>query len=73
MNALDNKWLELHIGKPNNVADYFIKGSIDEVAIFSAALGPADIKAIMSKGLFGALAVSPSGKLTTAWGAIKTR
>jgi hypothetical protein len=48
------------------------KGTIDEVALFNVALDGDAIASIMNKGLEGALAVSPSGKLTTAWGAIKT-
>lgn len=70
--ALENKFPEFHIGKPNNATGYFIKGTIDEVALFNVALDKDTINSIMNKGLEGALAVSPSGKLTTAWGAIKT-
>ena len=70
--AVEDKFQEFHIGKPNNAGAYFIKGTIDEVALFNVALDENTIKSIMNKGLEGALAVSPSGKLTTAWGAIKT-
>jgi hypothetical protein len=70
--AVANKFPEFHLGKPNNAGAYFIKGTIDEVALFNVALDGDAIASIMNKGLEGALAVSPSGKLTTAWGAIKT-
>ena len=46
-------------------------GIIDELVIFNQALSIDDIKTIMSKGLVGVSAVSPSGKLTTAWAIIK--
>ena len=46
-------------------------GIIDEVAIFNVALSETDIKSVM-KGIEIALAVSPSSKLTTAWGFIKS-
>jgi len=50
----------------------FWQGLIDEVAIFNTALAESDIKKLMEDGL-GALAVSQSGKLTIAWGSIKTQ
>ena len=51
------------------------EGWVDEVAVFNVVLTQADINAIKDKGLSHAvgLAVDPSGKLTTAWGNIKTR
>ncbi len=67
-----NAWPELHIGKPNNVEDYHMQGIIDEVGIFNVALTQADINAIMTRGLEDALSVSPSSKLATKWGEIKT-
>jgi hypothetical protein len=71
---LADTWQELHIGKPNNVANYFINATIDEVAIFNVPLSEADINTIMTKGIeAGALAVSPSGKLAAAWGAMKAQ
>ena len=48
------------------------KSSIDEVGIFNVALTQADINAIMTRGLEDALSVSPSSKLATKWGDIKT-
>ena len=53
------KWTEFHIGKPNNVANYYMHGVIDEVAIFNVALTQADINTIMTRGLEVALSVSP--------------
>ena len=48
------------------------EGAIDEVATFNVALTKADIRDIMKQGLFQTvLAVSPAGKLSAAWGAIK--
>ena len=48
------------------------EGAIDEVAAFNVALTKADIRDIMKQGLFQTvLAVSPAGKLSAAWGAIK--
>lgn len=46
-------------------------GILDEVAIFNVALSVNDIETIMNKGLKSASAVSPSGKVTLAWGSIK--
>lgn len=50
------------------------QGTLDEVAIFNAALTKDDINSIMIDGLrvvMGVVAVSPSGKLSTTWGSIK--
>ena len=70
---LENKWQELHIGKPNNVGNYFIKAIIDEVAIFNVAFDKETINTIMTKGLEGALAISSAGKLAAAWASVKSR
>lgn len=51
----------------------YFNGTLDEVAIFNEALSEDDIKAIMEMGLLDILVVSPSGKLATAWGKIKTQ
>ena len=67
-----NQWPELHIGKPNNVDNYYMQGIIDEVAIFNVALTQADINAIMARGLLEAFSVSASYKLAAKWGQIKT-
>lgn len=67
-----NQWPELHIGKPNNVDNYYMQGIIDEVAVFNVALTQDDINAIMTRGLEEALSVSASYKLAIKWGEIKT-
>jgi len=54
----------------DNASQYF-PGSIDEVGIFNVALTVNEINDIMSKGLAGMAAVSPSGKLATTWGRLK--
>ena len=48
-------------------------GIIDELVIFNDALSIDDIKTIMNKGVVGVSAVSPSGKLATAWATIKVQ
>lgn len=50
----------------------FIKGVIDEIAIFNKALTESEIKDVMA-GLAIMLAVEPSGKLATTWSRLKTR
>lgn len=52
-----------------------VDGVIDEVALFNVVLTEDQITDIVEKGLartLGAEAVSPNGKLATAWGKIKT-
>jgi len=70
-NALENKWPELHIGKPNNTDAYYIQGIIDEIALFNVALNEDDVDAIMNRGLEKASAVSAAGKLATSWGTLQ--
>ena len=60
----------LWIGRYYDLARVF-SGLIDEVAIFNVVLTDDDIQTIMTKGLEGISAVSPSGKLTTTWAEIK--
>jgi len=72
LKPFNNQWPALHIGKPNNVDNYYIQGTIDEVAIFNVALTQNEINTIMTRGLEGSLAVFPSGKLAIKWGIIKT-
>jgi len=48
-------------------------GIIDEVAVFNVALAEDDINDLMGGGFPFPGAVSPSGKLTTVWSAIKTQ
>lgn len=49
------------------------EGALDEVAIFNVALTESDVKDIMTKGFRNILFVASTGKLATAWGAIKTQ
>jgi len=49
----------------------FLPAIIDDVAIFNVALTDHDIKTIMNDGLSSMTAVSPSGKLATAWADLK--
>lgn len=61
------------IGRQSNNMFYF-DGSIDEVAIFNAALEEEDIQTLMNKGLEEALnpkAVDFSGKLISTWAALR--
>ena len=55
-----------------NWGQYFT-GLLDDVAFFDVMLTAADIKGVMNKGLKTSLAVSPTGKLTTSWGGLKTQ
>jgi hypothetical protein len=53
-----------------------VMGAIDEVGIFDVALSMDDVVEIMNLGLsevLKGLAVSPSAKLTTTWGQLKSR
>lgn len=52
---------------------YYFNGIIDEVVIFDEALSEGDIKNITKRGIVNAASVSPSGKLATAWGKLKTQ
>ena len=49
-----------------------LTGRIDEAAVFNVALSQADIQALMADGLGTSTAVEARGKLTVAWGALKT-
>ena len=50
------------------------EGFVDEVGVFEAVLSPADINSVMDNGLGARVfSVSPSRKLSTAWGKIKAR
>ena len=73
VNNPDNLFLASDWAHPNNK---WI-GTIDEVAIFSAALSEGDIMSIMAEGVGVAAgvaaSVSPSGKIATVWGAIKAQ
>ena len=53
-----------------------VTGAVDDVGIFSVALEEDDILLIYERGLgaaTGITPVEPSGKLTSTWGALKTR
>ena len=52
-------------------AGWDFTGVLDEVAIFNAPLSEDDLNSVMTEGLEGALAVSPTGKLATIWANIK--
>jgi hypothetical protein len=56
-----------------NLGDHTLHfdGIIDDFAIFNVALTESEINNIMTKGLRMVTAVSPAGKLATAWGKIK--
>ena len=45
---------------------------IDEVGVFNVTLTEGDIQNLMNNGIATITAVSPSGKLTTTWGRIKS-
>lgn len=49
---------------------HYFEGVVDEFAVFTTALGEAEILQDMSGDLF---AVSPSGKLATVWGKVKNQ
>ncbi len=67
----DTNELQLVIGSISLVKNFFT-GDIDEVGIFNVALSEGDIQMVMKDGLRAlASAVSPSGGLTTTWGAVK--
>lgn len=73
--AIADSGIDVHIGMSTYAASDSLKGFLDEVAILNKALTEDDIKDVMEKGLekaSGLAAVSPSGKLATIWGRIKS-
>jgi len=50
--------------------DRWLKGMIDEVAIFNRAISDKEVTQIMG-GLKNTLAVAPKGKLAVTWGQLK--
>ena len=55
---------------------FFVKGIIDDVAMFSDTLSEADLKTLMEQGVgktLGVAPVEPTGKLATTWGDLKAR
>lgn len=66
----------LFIGARSATSPNYLEGLIDEVAIFNVALPERDIQDIVNKGLEEAInptGVNLSGKLTAAWGSVKTQ
>ena len=66
---------ELNIGQRTG-GGLNVTGSVDEVAVFSVALGEADVIMAYEDGLgaaIGLTAVEPEGKLAATWGALKSR
>ena len=55
-----------------DIGDYWMKGSIDEVVLYSRALDENEINELMDKGITDALDVKPGGKLVTTWSQIKS-
>ena len=64
-NEEDPMWIG---ARPGNVA---ATGIIDEVGIFAKALSEDELKEVMEESLTVLASVEPSGKLATAWGALK--
>jgi len=61
----------VQIGSRFGSSDFF-NGLIDDVGLFNIALSETDIPDLMDNGLSSiTAAVSPSGKLTTTWAALK--
>jgi len=55
-------------GKGNHGA-----GTIDEISVFNRALKEGEIKNLMEEGIKAFASIASSGKLTTAWGLIKSQ
>ena len=51
----------------------FFNGDIDEVMIYDGVLSADDVKSIATKGIINGAVVLPSGKLSIAWGELKSR
>jgi len=72
----ENNARVFNIGSETGTPGRYIKGAIDDVALFKAVLTPADIKDLMDFGLektLGGKAVKPSDKLASTWADIKIR
>lgn len=65
----------MFIGNDTCCAGRFGKGTIDEVALFSVALGKDDIQSIMKNGLAPSVltAVQSVNKISTTWADVKTQ
>lgn len=62
----------VRIGRWGNPRGDFMKGIMDEIAIFNRALTDGEIESVIT-GLARVLAVEPSGKLATTWSYLKAR
>ncbi len=72
-NQNEDNALNLNIGADSGNR-WFFNGLLDEVALIKAVLTEAEIQSIMNEGLervLGITAVSPTDRLTAAWGSIK--
>jgi len=65
-----------NIGSETGTPGRYIKGTIDDVALFKTVLTPTDISDLMNFGLekiLGGKAVQPSDKLASTWADVKIR
>ncbi len=69
LNANDDPW---RLGQDCDRANYIFDGSLDEARLWNRALDVDEINDYMGFGVEG-LAVDPSGKLSTTWGALRLR
>ena len=68
LGANDDPW---RVGQDCERENYIFAGIIDEVRLWNRALSEDDINTFMEQGAKEALAVAPSGKLSTTWGRLK--
>jgi len=76
VNQNESNAFPFNIGSETGTPGRYIKGVIDDVALFKAVLTPEDIKELMDFGLeriIGGNAVESSGKLANTWAGIKVR
>jgi len=64
--------------KPLNIGAWqgtqrFFNGTLDEVMIYNGVLSADDVENIATKGIINGAVVLPSGKLSIAWGELKSR
>ena len=69
--SIENCEGDFLIGRHKNGSNPWL-GDIDDMVIARKAFSEEDLKDLMNNGLAQVLAVQPSGKLSTAWGIIKT-
>jgi len=77
---IDGDWQEMdaenelyYLGWGTASAGEGYAGQYDEVAVFNETLSQKDLNDLMTRGVKLFAAVTSSGKLTTAWGMLKTR